>query len=249
MRKIFFNHLWFSALLFTVSCHTIYQPTGVQYKDYRLAAGAASDEKLNALVRPYADSVNKSMNDVIAIAATELEKKQPEGPLGNIMADAMLTMARQKYKTTVDASFINYGGIRLPSIAAGDITRGKIFELSPFDNIIVLITLKGSVLQDFLNHIANRKGWPVAGISFQIKGDKAINAQVNGQVLDNNKTYTIAVLDYIANGGDDCTMLKVLPQQNNGSLFRDAVIEYLKGYTVQGKKISAQIENRISNVQ
>lgn len=249
MRKFLFNQLWFFALLFTVSCHTSYQPTAVQYKDYRLAAGAASDEKLQSLLKPYADSVNKSMNDVIAVAATELEKRQPEGTLGNVMADAMLAKARQKYKTTVDASFINYGGIRLPSLAAGNITTGKIFELSPFDNIIVLLTVKGSTLQDLLNHIANRKGWPVAGINFEIKGTKAINAQLNGLALEANKTYTIAVLDYIANGGDDCTMLKVLPQQNNGTLFRDAVIEYLKDITSQGKKISAQIENRVINVQ
>ena len=33
--------------------------------------------------------------------------------------------------------------------------------------------------------------------------------------------------DYVANGGDDCTMLKPIPQLNNGYIFRDAVFDYL----------------------
>ena len=61
------------------------------------------------------------------------------------------------------------GGIRLNAVPAGDITRGKIFEMSPFDNIIVLQKLNGKLLQEFLNHISGRGGWPAAGIQWQIK--------------------------------------------------------------------------------
>ena len=189
------------------------------------------------------------MNDVIAVAEINLEKKQPEGTLGNILADAMLAVAKQKYKTAVDASFINYGGIRLPSIPAGDITRGKVFELAPFDNIIVLLKLNGKVLTEFLNHLSLRNGWPVAGASWQIKDKKAINVLINGKPVDETAMYTIATLDYVANGGDDCVMLRNIPQINDGFLFRDAVIEYFGSFTTQGKKINSKIENRITNVQ
>ncbi|MBL0145080.1 MAG: 5'-nucleotidase C-terminal domain-containing protein [Chitinophagaceae bacterium] len=44
---------------------------------------------------------------------------------------------------------MNYGGIRLPAIPAGNITRGKIFELAPFDNIIVLQKISGKTFQAF----------------------------------------------------------------------------------------------------
>lgn len=189
------------------------------------------------------------MNDVIAVAETDLEKKQPEGTLGNILADAMLSIAKQKYKTAVDASFINYGGIRLPVIPAGNITRGKIFELAPFDNIIVLLRLNGKVLTEFLNHLSLRNGWPVSGASWQIKDKKATAVIINGKPIDESTIYTIATLDYVANGGDDCVMLKNIPQINGGFLFRDAVIEYFNVFTGQGKKLTAKIENRITNVQ
>ena len=165
MRKFFSFQFKLFFVVLLASCQTFYQPRSVQFKDYRITKSAPSDQQLAALLKPYGDSVNKSMNDVIAVAEINLEKKQPEGTLGNILADAMLAVAKQKYKTAVDASFINYGGIRLPSIPAGDITRGKVFELAPFDNIIVLLKLNGKVLTEFLNHLSLRNGWPVAGAS------------------------------------------------------------------------------------
>lgn len=238
------------------SCKTVYQPQSVTYVDYRINKTTVLDSGLLQLLQPYGDSVNKSMNTIIAVAETELQKKQPEGSLGNFMADAMLIKAREVYKTPVDAAFVNYGGIRLTSIMPGNITRGKIFELAPFDNIIVLQKISGKTLQLFLNHISGRGGWPATGISWQIKtqpdlptGKIAINVLVNGLPIDETAQYTIAVVDYIANGGDDCNMLRPIPQLNNGYLFRDALIAYCTDMHQQGKKITAIIQNRVSNAE
>lgn len=228
------------------SCKTVYQPQSVQYKDYRVNQQQAADSAIIVLLKPYSDSVNHSMNNVIAVAGMELQKKQPEGTLGNVLADAMLYMAKEWYQTKVDAAFINSGGIRLPSIAAGEITKGKIFELAPFDNILVLQTLSGKVLQEFLDLVAARGGWPCAGISYQIKDKKAINVFIDGVPLDNTENYVIANNDYVANGGDDCDMLRNIPQQNNGFLFRDAVLEYFSKLSKEGKQITGKIEKRVS---
>jgi 2',3'-cyclic-nucleotide 2'-phosphodiesterase (5'-nucleotidase family) len=235
-------------LLFAISaCTATYQPSVVQYKDYKINSAISQDARMTSLLKPYADSVNKKMSDIIAVSAISLEKKQPEGTLGNVMADAMLVMAKQKYKTNVDAAFVNYGGIRLPSIPAGNIIRGKVYELAPFDNVIVLQKINGKVLQEFLDHISARGGWPCADITWQIKDKKAVNVLIDGKPLDSNKVYTIANNDYVANGGDDCIMLKDILQISNGYLFRDAVLAYFGDFTKQGKKIFAQIENRVSN--
>jgi len=239
----------FLIVFFTISCKTAYQPQSVNYKDYRFNNSSKQDSSLIKILQPYADSVNKSMNTVIAVAETELEKKQPEGTLGNILADAMLAKAKQVYKVPVDAAFINYGGIRLNSVAAGNITKGKIFELSPFDNIIVLQKVNGKIFQEFLNHISARGGWPAAGITWQIKNKTAVNVLVNSLPVDEAAVYTIALLDYVANGGDDCVMLRAVPQINNGYLFRDGIIEYFSEINKQGKKISSKIENRVSNAE
>jgi 2',3'-cyclic-nucleotide 2'-phosphodiesterase (5'-nucleotidase family) len=249
MRKLQLAILFFAVSVLFFSCKTHYQTTAVQYQDYKINQSQAANVEINSLLQPYKDSVNKTMNDVIAVAGMSLEKRQPEGTLGNILSDAMLIMASEKYATQVDASFVNFGGIRLPSIAAGNITRGKIFELAPFDNVIVLQKLSGKVLQQFLNLVAGRGGWPCAGISFQLKNKKAVNVLIGGKPLADNDIYTIALVDYIANGGDDCDMLKVLPQQSNGYLFRDAVLDYFSRQQKNGKTINSSIQKRVSNAE
>ena len=249
MKNLSLPVFFFFIVLLFFACKTVYQPTAVQYKDYRISPKQPINKELTSLLQPYADSVNKNMNDVVAFTVIELRKKQPEGTLGNVMADAMLEQAKKKFNTPVDASFINYGGIRLPSIPAGNITRGKIFELSPFDNIIVLLKMDGNTLQQFLNIVASRGGWPCAGMQFQIKNKQAVNIFIGNNLISENNFYTIAMLDYVANGGDDCVILKSIPQQNNGYLFRDAVLDYFAGKTKEGKAISSTIQNRVSNAE
>ena len=234
---------------FISSCKTYYQAGAVQYLDYRVSSKDKGDSTVSALLRPYWDSVNRTMNDVIAVAGMELVKQQPEGTLNNLLADAMLVIGQEKFKTKIDAAFINYGGVRLNSLAAGNITRGKVFEVAPFDNIIVLQKMNGTILQQFLDMVALRGGWPCSGISFQIKDKKATNIKIGDKPLVAGSLYTIALLDYVANGGEDFSMLKNIPQQNNGDLFRDAVFTYLSRYQKEGKMVTAKIENRITNAK
>ena len=172
-------------------------------------------------------------------------------PIGNWDVSSVTDMFgmfyRSKFNQPIDASFINFGGIRLQAIPAGNITRGKLFELAPFDNVIVLQKIKGKVFQQFLNHISSRGGWPTAGMTWQIKNKEAINVLIGRKPLLETSTYTIALVDYVANGGDDCEMLKSISQINNGILFRDAIIAYFSSFTKQGKKIPAITEKRVSN--
>lgn len=230
------------------SCNPVYRASSVQYNDYQVT-NLQKDAGVQLMLQPYADSVNSSMNAVIAQLAVDVEKRQPESTLGNLMADAMKVMGEKYYKTTIDASLVNYGGIRIPSVKAGAITRGKVFEMMPFDNIIVLQKLKGTVLKELLDHVAGRGGWPVSGITMQIKNKKAENIMIGGKALDMNAVYTIANSDYVANGGDDCEMLRTIPQVNNGFLFRDAIIEYFTMFGKEGKQISMTIQNRVVNAQ
>ncbi len=241
-------YILFFLLLISYSCNPVYRASSVQYKDYRVL-NLRKDSLVQTFLQPYADSVNSSMNKVIGQLAVDLEKQQPEGTLGNFMADAMKTMAEKYYNTTIDGAFINSGGIRLTGIKAGAITKGKIFELMPFDNIIILQKLKGTVLQEFLDHIVSRGGWPVAGITMQMKEKKAVNVMIGGKPIDLTMIYTIANSDYVANGGDNCEMLKTIPQINNGYLLRDGLIEYVESFTQKGQPITATIQNRVTNAK
>ncbi len=237
-------------LLFTgLSCNTSYQSQSLLYKSYRINEAQQKDSSVLSFLQPYSENVNRTMNDVVGIADKSLDKKQPECTLGNFMVDAFLSMAADKYNTKVDVAFLNFGGMRLTQLPAGNVTNGKIFELMPFDNLLILQKLKGDVLQQMLDLTAAKGGWPVAGITMQIKDKKAVNVMVGGKPLDPGATYTTVNSDFVANGGDNADMLRTIPQITNGYLMRDAIFDYIKKLKSQGKNISANIENRVTNAQ
>lgn len=249
MKKNTLTSFLFLLSVTWLSCNTAWQSTTAGYYSYRINTDRLADSSLSALLKPYSDSVNKSMNDILGYNENTLEKKQPDGSLGSFMADAILYVAEKKFKAHVDAALVNSGGVRLNQLPAGNITRGKLYELMPFDNLIVLQKIKGTVLQEFLDHVAARGGWPIAGITMQIKNAKAVNIFIGEKKLDPTAEYTIANSDYIANGGDDVVMLKPIPQQNIGYLMRDALIEYVSDVTAKGKHITVNSSNRISHAE
>lgn len=245
LRYIFFPA--FLSLIF--SCNTLYQPVQVQHNGYRISGAHQKDSGLQQLIQPYSDSVNKSMNVVVGEVSASLEKKQPEGSLNNFMADAIRYAAEQQFKMPVHAAFVNYGGIRITQLPEGQVTRGKIFELMPFDNVLVVQQLTGRQLQQFLDHTAARGGWPMSGISMRIQDKKAVDVQVDGQPLDPGKTYNVVNSDYVANGGDESNVLKSIPQKNTGYLMRDALFDYISYLNRQGRSIAPATQKRILDAQ
>lgn len=232
-----------SSFFLVQGCNT--KPPQVNYTDYKISTQSNIDSSYVKMLMPYKDSLDKSMNEVIGFSVYGLFKKQPESAIGNFMTDGIKLMAEKKYGKKVDAAFVNFGGIR-SYIPKGDVTIGKIFELMPFDNLVVLQELSGIKLKAFLNRVCEKGGWPVSqGLTYIIKDKAATEILINGIPINDNTIYTIANSDYIANGGDNCEMLKNIPKQNINYLMRDALIEYAKFLTKQGKPIDAKIENRV----
>lgn len=246
-----FNILILSLFIFLGCTSTKKATLTVDYYNYKLYPVQSNTSKniFQALIDPYNQKMKDKMDEVIGEFETMLEKKQPEGTLNNFMVDAMRFAAEKKFNKKIDVAFVNYGGIRIGNVAQGKILVSKIYELMPFDNIIILQKVSGSILQKICNHSASKAGWPCSGIEMQIKDGKAINVKVNGEKLDEFKIYTVANSDYIVNGGDDLDFLKNIPQENIGYLYRDAIIDYIKDQTKQGKKITATLQNRITYAQ
>ena len=246
---MFRNFLFFFAiLLIGISCSTGKESSSLVYTDYRIQKQGKTDSGLLKMLEPFSATLDASMNKVIGFSLINLNKKQPESGLGNFMADCIWLTAEKKFGRKVDAGFVNTGGIR-SYIPKGNVTVGKIFELMPFDNLVVIQEVKGSVLLAFLNKTAADGGWPVSkSVTMGIKDKKAINIRIAGKPIDENGTYVIANSDYVANGGDNCEMLKKIPFVNKGYLFRDALIEFVTDLTLQGKALDYSIENRVVHV-
>ena len=231
-------------VLFVIPTELKAQNITVTYSGYPIDPTIKKDSAMIVFLKDYRDSILRSMGTVIGFSTTGLSKHQPESGLGNLMTDALKTIGEQVFGEHINASFINYGGVR-SYLPKGNITLGNIFELMPFDNLLVLQKVKGDSLLSLLNHIAAKNGWPLSGITMAIKEKRAVNILLEGKPLSIDSNYTIANSDYIANGGDDTNMLKVFPQQKKGYLIRDALIAYVKLLTDQGNPIDAKIEKRI----
>lgn len=210
------------------------------------------DSQLVQIYLPYKKMLEKDMNRVIAISKQEMVKGKPESGLTNFLADLLMDEAYNYVKSSAhnfspDISYFNYGGIRT-FLPEGEITVGKIYELMPFENEMVFLKLKGRQVKEFLDAVANKGGDSVGGVRFKISDGEATDISIGDTPLGENEDYWLVTNDYIAGGGDD---MKMLAQRSefveSGKKIRDVIISYLEKLHEQGKVLSVQTDERITN--
>lgn len=211
------------------------------------------DSSILSFYDAYKHIVDSSMNKVLIQSDKVLEKNSPEGLLGNVSADITLEEANKAYKPAdgkpVDFCFVNNGGLRAP-LPQGDITIGNIFELMPFENEMVIVTLSGETTEKLFSFIANKGGVPIAGLKLVLRDTLVVSAIINGVPFDKSKTYKVVTSDYLANGGDNLSfMSEAINKEIPHVKLRDAFINNLTERNQQGKKLTAKIEGRITYVK
>jgi 2',3'-cyclic-nucleotide 2'-phosphodiesterase (5'-nucleotidase family) len=187
------------------------------------------------------------MGQVIGQVAVRMEKQKPESTLGNWVADAIMTMATERAGgARIDFAIQNYGGIRIGSISPGPVTLGKVFELMPFDNLISVVEVPGTTLDSLVHRFAQSGGYPVSKeLRFGIRERKAVQITVGGQPIDPNRTYTVAMPDYVANGGDRMDIFRGLARNALDYLIRDALADFIRAETRAGRSIQGRLDGRI----
>lgn len=244
------HKVWILAVgLGFAACATRYQSTKMEYGPYRIQGAQAKEPRLDSLMRSYGERLEGKMNEVIAQVGQTMEKERPESELGNLLADAMRNQASLHYGKKIDVALLNYGGVRVNQLNKGPLTRGKVYEIMPFDNALVVQSLTGSTLQQLLDLVAAKDGWPISGVRMQIQNKKAVAVRVGDKPLDPTAIYLVANTDYIANGGDDCVFLKNQPTQQDGYLLRDAFLDYFTAQGKSGQTLEAKKEKRIEYAQ
>jgi 2',3'-cyclic-nucleotide 2'-phosphodiesterase (5'-nucleotidase family) len=205
------------------------------------------DAKILAMIEPYKQELGEVMNIEIGTNAEDMSKGKPESLLTNWFADALHQKTTDYYKKgTVDFTVSNYGGIRIPVLAAGKITRGSIFELMPFDNMIVVIEMVDTTIMKLFNHMAGDKGWPISKeATYTVKNGKAINIRINGKPLEKGKIYRVSTSDYLANGGDKCYFFKEGKREDLGILMRDGLIQYVEDQTAKNLPLKSILDGRL----
>jgi 2',3'-cyclic-nucleotide 2'-phosphodiesterase (5'-nucleotidase family) len=85
-------------------------------------------------------------------------------------------------------------------------------------------------LLDFGARRLGKGGFPqVSGVSFTIRGDRATDIKVNGRVLESDRVYRVATIDFLIGGGDGYTIFaKAGEPEPTGIYLRDAAVEFLQ---------------------
>ena len=145
-----------------------------------------ADSPLDTIIAPYLKGIDELKKTRIGTLAQEM----PAGSdlLLNWVADEMLAAARGNVHCDVDLSIVNKGGIRR-GLAKGAITKEEIMTMLPFDNHLVLLEIKGTDLIDAFKVMEGRGGDGVSG-------------DFDWRHIDPEHIYTLATIDYLANGGD-----------------------------------------------
>ncbi len=151
---------------------------------------AKIDPKLAKYVDKKRHQLEKQMQVVIGHTDAELESYDPESPLSNFLTDLLLSEASKYIKDTtfdnLDLSMLNFGGIRT-SMPAGNVTVGNIYGISPFDNYLTFIVLKGSELRKALGRFTDKFNAAYSGAMITYKNNRPTQILVQGNPIDDNR--------------------------------------------------------------
>ena len=244
-----YTFLLFSFALLILSCKQTQHLAKVESgnKEFSKDKNKSTDEEIQEIINPYKTQMDKQMNRVLGEFHEEIIKAQPESTMGNFCADAIYKMAKDYNGDSIAFAIQNYGGMRLPSIAAGEVTRGKMYELMPFENRMFILDMNGAEVLKLVEHMTTRGGWPTsASIRYEIFQNKPIEIKIHNAPLDSEAIYKVAMPDYIANGGDNLDFLIPIKRKETDKLIRKAFIEYIIEHTFSGIQVTPVIDGRIS---
>ena len=200
---------------------------------------AVVDKEYVEYLAPIKADLEEQLNVVIGYAPEAMKVHQPECTMLNWATDALLAMARQYSPEPVDIAVVNIGGMRC-NWGKGNITFKHVFELMPFDNELVVLTLSGQDLLDLCQIFAKNGGEGASGMQIKVSNG-VVTATIAGEAVDPTRQYKVATSDYLSQGNDGMLPLKKsLHMWKSEQKIRDLYIEYIQ----QKGVVESQIDGR-----
>ncbi len=212
--------------------------------------GLAPDVEAAQLTAAAEARVAPLVNQVIGIAARDITRSENaagESALGNLIADA------QRAALNTDFAFMNPGGIRA-DLAAGEVTWGELFTVQPFGNSLVKMDLTGQQVYDLLNQqwagqpfarILKTSGLTYVWDNSLPAGSRVLAVYQNGAPISKAATYSVTVNSFLADGGDNFSVLRNGTNRVGGPVDLDALIDYIRSLP---QPFAAAIESRIQRI-
>jgi 2',3'-cyclic-nucleotide 2'-phosphodiesterase (5'-nucleotidase family) len=168
---------------------------------------------------------------VIGYTDVTLVRGSPTNALmGFVVADA--------YREALGADFAlqNTGGVRA-NISIGPITERDLIQVSPFGNQMVTIQMQGALLRALLEDKIRGSGGGIfisgGKVRFDLSrpdGDRIVEFTIAGEPVDPDRSYKVALTDYLAQGNSGLYRLRdeTKPEDFNYTGYQD--IDCLRQY-------------------
>ena len=216
-----------------------------------LQAGVTPDSQVTGLIDFY-DALSAPLaNEVIGSTTTDILRANNaagESALGDVIADAQLDATDDPGFGDAQIAFMNPGGIRDDLIfdevsggeALGEVTFGEAFSVQPFGNSLVTMTLTGEQIHDLLTQqwvgqsspriLQVSQGFTYTWDASQPDETKVVPGSVmlNGVVIpdDGSMSYRVTVNSFLADGGDNFSVLVDGTDRLGGEIDLDALVTY-----------------------
>ncbi|EKQ55380.1 MULTISPECIES: 5'-nucleotidase C-terminal domain-containing protein [unclassified Clostridium] len=214
-----------------------------------------TDKNIDDIVNKANDEIKSTTDEVIGYNnGNELTRKLNVSPYGaSVLGNWASDVTRGA--VNADVGIQNNGGLRI-DIPQGNITVGTMWQFMPFDNTIYKLNMTKAELKEALEQgvADNSKGMQVSGVKFIYdstlpSGQRIKNiTRENGTAISDTEKLSIAVPDFVAQGGDSFTAFKKyggLDVANDTHiLVRDALIDWCK--TNKDKNGANTITNKVN---
>ncbi len=176
----------------------------------RIPVDSRWDNRTDSSTEHILAQYRNKVDSIYAIPVVKAGADFDQQAMMNFASDVVLEIGNNLVKgRKVDFAIMNKGGIR-HYFDAGDLSRGDIIDVFPFDNRIVVLDVAGKELPALFDLMARQGGQAVSAnvdavISADGKGCSSVT--VDGKAIDPTRTYRIATIDYLAEGGDDMKAL------------------------------------------
>ena len=203
----------FISLIF--SCENSKQLVNINAENRIIAEELPSNKDIEAVIDPYKINLDKSMTKILSYSTDTYSKNDGNynTAIGNLMADAIMELSNPIFKSrtgkNLDMVLLNHGGIR-SVLSKGNITTRTAYSLMPFENSVIVVALKGTVIMEMTSYLKEfGKPHPISGLELVLNSDNTYNTiLIGGEPVEMEKTYHIATNDYLYKGGDQMYFLK-----------------------------------------
>jgi 5'-nucleotidase len=184
-------------------------------------------ERYRALAAPMADrTIGAVEEDIVS------RGDGPRSPLGELIADAQLEATKGPDRGGAVAAFTNPGSVRGDLLyeargaeGNGTVTRGEVFDVQPFGNTLVTMTLTGRQIYALLDQqwqgqpnvlqVSSSLGYEYTvarsgEVAGRDSGPRVCpgSVRIGGTPLEVDRGYRVTVNSYLAEGGDGFDVLK-----------------------------------------